>query len=190
MSEQRPILGRTAQSISENSPQNPSQAAEAQLRQALEHMGGRRLSLGSNAHGKAAATRANASGSAQRHRYVREGEVPVVHATLGRQGARPDAALQQDKTLIDSLRLDLERERAARESAERSVNEARAALTALQTRLVHLEMDLQAAQEQAARAAPEPVEQAAPARRKPRAERVAEDAEDEPQPVKWWLKGE
>ena len=69
----------------------PSQ--EAQLRQALESMGGRRL--GSSPAAQAASSRQAGPNSTQRHRYVRDGEVPVVHATLGRPPAKPDAAAQQ-----------------------------------------------------------------------------------------------
>lgn len=133
--------------------------------------------------------RSGGSGAGQRHRYVRDGEVPVVHATLGRQATRPDASMQQDKALLESLRQDLERERAAREVAERSLHETRATLVTLQTRLAHVEMDLQEAQEQVvvveAATAPAiaPVE---PVRRRPRIQKP----DHEPQPVKWWIKVE
>ena len=161
-------------------------------------MGGRRLSTGSSNTGAASpnANRGHASGTTQRHRYVRDGEVPVVHAALGRQAARPDAASTQDKALIDQLRQELDRERAGREAAERSLHETRMSLTATQTRLAHIEMDLQAAQEQnTALAALPPAslassDSAPPARRKPRAERPADEPDDEPQPVKWWIRDE
>ena len=135
-----------------------------------------------------------------RHRYVRDGEVPVVHATLGRQPNRPDAAVQQDKALLDTLRQDVERERSAREAAERALLEIRASLVTAQTRLAHLEMDLQEThrlQDQARAALETAVEPVAPAdepaaaaparnRRGPRSERPART----PQPVKWWIKDE
>ena len=145
--------------------------------------------------------RSGGSPAATRHRYVRDGEVPVVHATLGRQPARPDPSIQQDKALIESLRQDLDRERAARETAERALQETRATLVMLQTRLAHVEMDLQEAQAQeqaiaeAAAAAsvavepelePEPEPAPERARRKPRAEKPARM----PQPIKWWIKAE
>ncbi len=135
-----------------------------------------------------------------RHRYVRDGEVPVVHATLGRQATRPEAPVQQDKVLLDALRQDLERERSAREAAERALQETRASLVTVQTRLAHVEMDLQEAQhlqDRAQAAVEAAVEPAAlldepvaaapgPVRRRPRSERPART----PQPVKWWIKGE
>ena len=159
-------------------------------------MGGGRSAGSSNSH--TAPTRLSGSPAATRHRYVRDGEVPVVHAALGRQIARPDASLQQDKALIETLRQDLERERAARELAERSLQEARVSLTNLQTRLVHVEMNLQETQEEkaqereaaeAASLAAAPIDPApAPerVRRRPRADKPSR----EPQPIKWWIKGE
>ncbi|WP_428393609.1 hypothetical protein [Lichenicoccus sp.] len=176
--------------------EHPSQ--EAKLREALELMGGRR-----GASPQVAATRTNAGSASTRHRYVRDGEVPVVRAALGRP--RPDSANQTDKALLDSLRQDLERERAAREIAERMTAELRVTSTALQTRLAHLEMDLQAAQE-ALQHAQEAAEEAAaklaagvaaaqspaPAREptppKPRPGRPR--GQSAAAPVKWWIKSE
>ena len=111
----------------------------------------------------------------------------MVHASLGRATVRAEAATQQDKALIESLRQDLEQERGRREAAERSLLESKSSIVALQTRLAHVEMDLQAAQEQAASqtAATAPVV-AEPVRRKPRPERH----EVEPQPIKWWIRDE
>ena len=144
-------------------------------------MGGRRTSSAPASAGGRNATPV----AGQRHRYVRDGEVPVVHAALGRNSARSEAGSQQDKALLDSLRQDLEQERSRREAAERSLAESRSAVVALQTRLAHVEMDLQAAQEQAMsqHAMPAPAA-AAPVRRKSRAERQ----EAEPQPIKWWIR--
>ena len=167
-------------------------------------MGGNRSGATAGSHG--APARPSGSPASPRHRYVRDGEVQVVHAPLGRQIARPDPSLQQDKALIETLRQDLERERAAREAAERSLHEARASLTTLQTRYVHIEMDLQEAQEQAQEKAQEQASEKAAAeaaagaepavtefksapervRRRPRAEKPART----PQPIKWWIKAE
>ncbi len=140
--------------------------------------------------------RSGGSPATTRHRYVRDGEVPVVHATLGRQPTRPDPSIQQDKALLEALRQDLERERASREAAERALQESRATLVTLQTRLAHVEMDLQEAQAQVQEQAvaeaatavlavePEPASERP--RRKPRAEKPART----PQPIKWWIKAE
>ncbi len=178
LSEHRPARGPDDTPDSDSG----SQSAEAQLRQALEHMGGRRSS------GAAASVSGRGGGgTATRHRYVRDGEVPVVHAALGRPAARSDAAIQQDKVLLDSLRQDLEQERSRREAAERCLVESRSSIVALQTRLAHVEMDLQAAQEQAVAQASLPVQAPAePTRRRQRAEK----SEPEPQPIKWWIKDE
>ena len=199
MTENRPLSGE----IDLASSELPSQ--EAQLRQALESMGGRRL--GSTPSPQAGSSRQTGASPAQRHRYVRDGEVPVVHATLGRSPAKPDATAQQDKALADFLRQELERERTAREAAERTLNETRTSLTTTQTRLAHVEMDLQAAQEQAAtqliqaqqaleEAAAATLEEPAPPQpvrhqSKPARKRVAKTLPDaEPEPVKWWIKVE
>lgn len=192
-------LNLSERRLTQGKPSNPTRlertagSPEEQLREALDHMGGRRLGLASGSRPDTG--RGGGPAATQRHRYVRDGEVPVVHAALGPQVARSDAALHRDRAVLDALRHDLDRERAAREAAERSLQEARATLTVLQTRLVHLEMDLQSAQEHAAehaaaQAAPAPIVSAdsdpdpAPTRRRTRAPR----AEAEPQPVKWWIK--
>ncbi len=180
LSEHRPARGSEDETSSTDSE---SQSAEAQLRQALEHMGGRRTS-GAPAAGSG---RTGGSGATTRHRYVRDGEVPVVHAALGRPAVRSEAATHQDKALLDSLRHDLEQERTRREAAERCLSESRSSIVALQTRLAHIEMDLQAAQEQATAQAPAPVQAPAEAiRRKPRTEKP----DSEPQPIKWWIRDE
>jgi hypothetical protein len=153
LSERRLLQGKT----NNTDPDNNIQSTEAQVRLALEHMGGQRLSLGSGSNGNLG--RGGASPASSRHRYVRDGEVPVVHAALGRAGARPDAAVQQDKALIETMRHDLDRERSAHEAAERVLHETRAALVNLQTRLAHVEMDLQAAKEAAQQSAQEAAEQ-------------------------------
>lgn len=157
-------------------------------------MGGGRPGAASGSHGGASAVSMRAAGSAAapRHRYVRDGEVPVVHAALGRQIVRPDASVHQDKALLEAMRQDLDRERAAREAAERSLHEARANLVTLQTRLAHVEMDLQETQKQAVVEVAAPVAVLAPEplperlRRRPRAEKPVRM----PQPIKWWIKGE
>lgn len=198
LSERRPLQGKNTDTLMSGAP---LQNEEAQLRRALEHMGGSRISLRSSPSG--------GSSTGQRHRYVRDGEVPVVHANLGRPAmGRPDASAPQDAVLIETLRQNLEQERARREAAERSLHEARASLTALQTRLGHVELDLQAAQEQVAvqQAAAEQAlaEQAAsqaasqqatdraeatitspaPGRSRPRSARRT----SAPKPIKWWIK--
>lgn len=188
-----------------SSSNDASQNAEAQLRQALEHMGGQRLSLTSTS--QVGSGRTGGSFAAPRHRYVRDGEVPVVHAALGRTAPRPDAALHQDRAVLDTLRQELDRERAAHETTERSLHDTRATLVNTQTRLAHVEMDLQAAKDaflelteraaQEVKAAQEAIEPPSPQtacvaavptliRRKPRAETSVRT----PQPVKWWVKVE
>ncbi len=111
----------------------------------------------------------------------------MVHAALGRTAVRSESATQQQDKVLDSLRQDLEQERSRREAAERCLLESRSSIVALQTRLAHVEMDLQAAQEQAvsqaATAAPTTAE---PVRRKPRVEKP----DSGPQPIKWWIRDE
>ena len=180
LSEHRPARGPDDETPATESG---SRSAEAQLRQALEHMGGRRTS-GAPSSGSG---RTGGSAATSRHRYVRDGEVPVVHAALGRPAVRSEAAIQQDKALLDSLRQDLEQERSRREAAERCLTESRSSIIALQTRLAHVEMDLQAAQEQVTAQTSLLVQVPVEAvRRKSRTEKP----EAEPQPIKWWIKDE
>ena len=191
------LQGNAPNNASGNAPSSSPRGAtteypsqEAKLRQALELMGGRRA--GSAAAPQASAgARNTASPASTRHRYVRDGEVPVVHAALGRPTHRSDPANQQDKALLDSLRQELDRERAGRDAAERTIAELRLTSTALQTRLAHLEMDLQASQEalleavQAATQSHQSEAVAPPKPGRPRGKRPAE-----PEPVKWWIKSE
>ena len=200
LSDRRPLQDKNADVLISGTP---PQTEEAQLRRALEHMGGSRISLRSSPSGGTG--HAGGSSTGQRHRYVRDGEVPVVHANLGRPAiGRPDASAPQDAMLIETLRQNLEQERARREAAERSLHEARATLTALQTRLGHVELDLQAAQEQvsiqqaaaeqalaeqaASRQATDRAEAATtpPASSRPRPRAARQTAA--PKPVKWWIK--
>ncbi len=148
-----------------------------------------------------------------RHRFVRDGEVPVV--VLSGDG-RSDTSSQADNRIAD-LEAALHVERAARASTTRSLEEARATIQSLQTRLAHAELafDEALAAERRARAEAEKALQeaaaggraadlsegivgrsAAPAATRPRVERVrtaatsakpkAASKQREPQPVKWW----
>jgi hypothetical protein len=142
-----------------------------------------------------------------RHRFVQDGEVPVVIANSPRaaNAAANGAAMQAA----------LDHERAARTSAERLLAEAQATIQSLRTKLAHAEMaqadalaaerhareraeaalrEAVAAREQTeqkpskttarTRTAPEPhTSSAKPASKTPAAKK------GEPQPVKWWLPG-
>jgi hypothetical protein len=142
-----------------------------------------------------------------RHRFVRDGEVPVV--VLSGDG-RSDASPHADSRLAD-IESALAAERAAHASTARSLEEALAAVQSLQTRLAHAELasDEAIAVERRARAEAETaLEQATaggrtadhqddgrpaePAAKSTRGERVrratkkAKPKQREPQPVKWW----
>ncbi len=151
----------------------------------------------------------------QRHRFVQEGEVPVV--VVGGDGKSDPFSKMGSR--VAELEAALVAERAARASATRSLDEARATIQSLQTRLAHAEMAFNEAIATERRACAEaertlqetieegrrtgnqrgmPVEQPSepPARKvagrktraaKPASRAAAPPKQREPQPVKWWL---
>jgi hypothetical protein len=77
--------------------------------------------------------RSSTSGSQpQRRRFVRDGEVPV---TVIRRDHQPDGELGTNQ--LDAARQAVRSEAAARERAERSLNEAQMTIRDLQTKLAH-----------------------------------------------------
>ncbi len=185
----------------ENLPLSPSdtQATENRMRRALGLQGPSRQPL-----------QQRADQARPRHRFVQDGGVPVV-VLNGRSDHDPTAVF---KARVAELEAALEAERTAHGATRRSLQEAQAALQALQTRLVHAELahnEALAAERTARRAAEEsleahlatPEQAAAPpvaalsptvlakpkraARKASRTPRVPKAKE--PQPVKWWLPG-
>ncbi len=145
-----------------------------------------------------------------RRHFVRDGEVPVV--VLSGNG-RSDVSPAADTRIAD-LEFALAAEQAARASTARSLEEARATIQSLQTRLAHAELafDEVIAAERRARAEAEKALQEAAAggriagqqedgrpaeaevkspkgeraRRVTKAKPAATRKQREPQPVKWW----
>ena len=134
-----------------------------------------------------------------RHRFVADGEVPVVMVQ-----SRPD---QPANNRLDAAAAVLAEERAARERAERALAAANATIRDLQTKLAHatLAQDeaaaaLHTAQQQLAAAVAPPVadDTAAAPRlvrrrgRPPKSAGAATPAKPRAptqKPVKWWVKG-
>ena len=134
-----------------------------------------------------------------RRRFVKDGEVPTEYA--GRGHDLPSAPSAADDA-VSGLRTELAAEQAARAEAELALTAAKAAAKTLQTRVAHMELELEEVRARAARAA-EAAEAAEAARllearpaaravRMPKPAAAAldddDDALDGPQPVKWWLK--
>ena len=142
-----------------------------------------------------------------RHRFVRDGEVPVVVVNgHGTSEAAPNgqAAGMQAKLLA---------ERQARADAERALAEAQVTVRSLQAKLAHAELahaEARAAERRAREAAETALQQVLatrePAERYPRAATPAREIDApttepasakaktakparEPQPVKWWVPG-
>ncbi len=142
-----------------------------------------------------------------RHRFVQDGEVPVVVLNTPKNADTPSASR------IQAVEAALDAERTARADAERSLREAEATIQALRTKLAHAELahgealaterEARERAEQALReatAAPateEPLARgivaAATAPEKPKRSRrpagtaAAAAKTREPRPVKWWL---
>ncbi len=199
MTRHRPLGPASDQpAVSAADPAGPN--AEARMRRALGLEGG-------SAPPRTAASRA-ADASTQgrhRHRFVSDGEVPVVL-----MNPRPE---QPAGTRPDGAAAALHGEKEARERVERSLAAAQATIRDLQAKLAHAQTTLahvtlardeaaaalQQAQEQAAaaRAAPPAGPDAAPpvVRRRGRPPKIrAEKPPAKPRakaqkPVKWWVKG-
>lgn len=145
----------------------------------------------------------------QRHRFARDGEVPVV--VLGARKVQ-DTSPAPDHPIAE-LQAALDSERAARVGAERALQEAQAAIQKLQARLAHAELAHseafaaeRASREQAERGLQEavtvrdsaerqlrertvlaPPESRKPARTASAAKAPLIHKAREPQPVQWWL---
>lgn len=135
-------------------------------------------------------------------RFVKDGEVPVVMLSASRDRGGDVAAPVNRVAAAEAA---LKTERAARERAERSLQEALAAVQHLQTQLAHAELAHKEAlaAERHGREAAEQVLAAANAAREATAPRSTETTaraspgkprrktggpvQREPQPVKWWL---
>ena len=112
-----------------------------------------------------------------RHRFVQNGEVPVVVVN-------PRHHTEEDRAALAVLERALASERDGRQAAEKALEQAAATIRQLQTRLAHAEI---AQREAASAPAPETpkAEEASPPKR-PRL-RVRKPAEDKP--VEWWKPG-
>ncbi|MGI4746995.1 MAG: hypothetical protein ACRYGI_12955 [Janthinobacterium lividum] len=94
---------------------------------------------------------------------------------------------------MTAVRAEVSRERAARTEAESALEDARTMTRSLQTRLGHMELELQEARARADRTESElrTVREAVPTRvvRTRQSNPIAAiEVSDEPEPVKWWLK--
>ncbi len=168
------------------------------VRQALLRMGGGGNG-GSPRRGGEQASPGPATPDSRRRRFSQNENVPVEYVSRDRQGgqaARHEPGEGTDPSA--ALGRALERERQQREAAERTLGEVRAALQVAQTRLAHLEIEVEEARAQrvaappVAAAVPEPVPEPEPPRAvrgrgRPRT-RVEVEPEDEPEPVKWWIR--
>ncbi len=145
------------------------------------------LSLNRLGTPKARPTRPHQLTQPVRRRFVRDGEVPIEYA------GRHEPVSEADEALA-SLRAELAAEQAGREEAEQALAAAKATTRTLQTRIGHMELELEELRDRAARAAAEAAEAISRLEAKP--PRIAkpvladedEDDADGPQPVKWWLK--
>lgn len=121
-------------------PDSISQSDNA-VRQALLRLGaGERKAPPRSERGGAQAGRPTT-----RHRFVQDGEVSVQYAERPRNSVLPSAPAA-DAAVVEALREELNRERQLRLDAEAALREVQ---TSLQTRLAHLEFDLQEARARA-----------------------------------------
>jgi hypothetical protein len=121
-----------------------------------------------------------------RHRFVQDGEVPVVVVNPRQQRS------EDEQAALAVLEGKLAREREARQAAEAALEQATATIRQLQTRLAHAEIARREATPAPVAPVPVPeVEQADPPKRaEPRPRRPVKakpQAEDEP--IEWWKPG-
>ena len=159
-------------------------AAEDQARLALSRLGQVPIQR---------STRSSSPGQTQRHRFVREGEVPTIYTSRLPERFQVSGGTAEQMV---ALQTELAQERLARSETEAALEQAKTTARSLQTRLGHMELQLHEACERADRA-----EQAVEVLRaetvvtpvrvvresKPTA-RPTRRAEIEPKPVKWWVK--
>ena len=166
-----------------------------------------RETLGLNGRGRGASRPQPTAAPKQRHRFVQDGEVPVIHLS----GTRETDATASLRGRIASLEADLEAERTARTKAEQSTQATLGQMHALETKMAHVEMSAREALavERQARAQAEAERQdaivardaaeqalaaaAVSAAPKPRVKSTRATKPKgmprtkEPQPIKWWL---
>lgn len=131
----------------------------------------------------------SSSGPSPRHRFVRDGEVPTVYTSRNNEPVKSSEPAEA----ITAVRAEVSRERAARTEAESALEDARTMTRSLQTRLGHMELELQEARARADRTESElrvarEAIPAKPVRTRQPSPITATEVSDEPEPVKWWLK--
>lgn len=195
--------GRLDVARDEAAQRDAAQADEANMRRALGMLGGTaRQSQPGPGPSRERRPANPVSSTPRRHRFVQDGDVPV---TVMR--TRPDHASEilapsngSAVNRLEALQVSLTSEHAARERAERALDEAQGVIRDLRTKLAHMEL----AREEALMerdvvevvtlvevAVVEPIEPTSRvtvrAAKKPSVPR-APRPEKEQQPVKWWIK--
>jgi chromosome segregation ATPase len=172
-------------------PSDTSSSEEEALRRSLDRLGATRpAALGRMAQTQAALDRGEPPRS--RRRFAQDGEVQVEwrsHPSGSSAEADPPSS-----DGIAALRSRLNAEHEAHAAAKEQLRDARAKIQHLETRLAHLQMDLQDAERRQALAAvrageptPAPVPAAQPVKRgRPRKQRPAPPGFPKQRPVKWW----
>jgi hypothetical protein len=173
-------------------PRDPgaNSSEEEALRRALDRMGARRPAQGQKG--------ALLNGSLFHHdqprarrRFAHSGDVQVEWRSPLGAVAETGAALSDAAA---ALRVQLNAEHQAHAAAREQLRDARAKIQQLETRLVHLQMDVQEAERRQAAAEvsvsvpePAPIPVARPAvRGRPRTKRPALPRFPRQKPVKWW----
>lgn len=132
-------------------------------------------------------SRTASTGQIPRRRFVRDGEVPTVYRS--RLPERPRVAAVTGEELA-AFQSELAQERTAHAETEAVLKEARTVAASLETRLRHMELELQEMRAQAERAEQAAVletEREPPIRTTRAGKPKAKRAKKEPQPMKWWL---
>jgi hypothetical protein len=113
----------------------------------LDRMGGDRFGGGGRSQPQPSASFGSAA--PRRHRYVQDGEVPVVQISSMRDRRPAPPGQPAPEPPSEQMRVQLAQERAARQSADHLLERAQAMVHGLETRLGHAEIIQREAVEQA-----------------------------------------
>lgn len=173
----------------------PDGLAEDRMRQSLSRLGEVALqrpgrsshTTGSSGHGL--------GGQVARRRFVQDGEVPTTYASTGSSSDVARAASDPSEA-VDAAQSELARERTTHAETRDQLKQAQATIQRLQTRLGHMELEMQETRSRADQAVAASATRAADDRpirpRKPREPLSKANldlgSEPQPEPVKWWVR--
>lgn len=133
----------------------------------------------------------SSNGPIPRRRFVQDGDVPTTYTHAGSDAARTGA---DPSEAVEAAQAELQRERGTHAETRDALKQAQATIQRLQTRLGHMELEMQETRERAEQSvvaalqAEREVATRVPRPRKAATEVAPRSDEAEPEPVKWWVR--